>query len=212
MDPSAIPLMDKITAPSSWFTTIFYKPAYIFKTLTIAIPWKKKTAIPITYPQVVAFFQALRTSPPPMQTSNLKVGAAGFCWGGKHTFLLAQDSPSNHVKRHESQETTRITESMKLIDCAFTAHPSYIELPNDVDAINIPLSIAIGDVDMNMKIDKVEQMKNILDGKKEKHEVVIVKGAKHGFAIRTHPDDEAEMECAEKAEVQAIEWFGKWFS
>lgn len=41
-------------------------------------------------------------------------------------------------------------------------------------------------------------------------EMVILEGAKHGFAIRTHPDDEVEMEMALRAEDQALAWFGKW--
>lgn len=43
-------------------------------------------------------------------------------------------------------------------------------------------------------------------------EVVVLKGAKHGFAVRTHPDDEWEVENAEIAEVQAIEGFTKRFA
>ncbi|TGO81560.1 hypothetical protein BPOR_1105g00040 [Botrytis porri] len=50
MNPRAISLFDKIMEPASWSTTIFFKPIYVFQAMTIAIPWKTKTKIPITHP------------------------------------------------------------------------------------------------------------------------------------------------------------------
>lgn len=202
--------MDNIMKPSPWTTTVFYKPLYVFQTLSAFIPWKIKTRIAITQAPVFAFFQALRTSPPPFPTTDLKIAAAGFCWGGKHTILLAQDIPSSRVQRHESQASAKWPE--KLIDCAFTAHPSFIDVPGDIEAIAVPTSVVVGDVDIQMKEPAVIQMAKILGGKEGDHEVVVLKGAKHGFAVRTHPDDGYEMECAEKAEKQAVEWIGRLFS
>lgn len=210
MDSAAIGIMDRLLEPSTWLET-FSKPLYVYQAMRIGLPWKNKTAIPITLPRVVAFFQALRTSAPPFATDSLKIGAAGFCWGGKHTVLLAQDSPSTRVQRHESQ-AKKSAEPEPLIDCAFTAHPSYIEVPVDIEAITVPISVAIGDKDKVMKASVAEKMKEILDSKKAGHEVTILPGAKHGFAIRTHPDNKHEMECAEKAEAQAIKWFTKSFT
>ena len=210
MNPRAITLMDKIMEPASWSATLFYKPIYVFQALIIAIPWKIKTRISVTKLPVFSFFQALRTSPPPFPTENLKIAAAGFCWGGKHAMLLAHDNPSSRVRRHESQINSAALEP--LVDCIFTAHPSYID-PHDIEAITIPISVAVGDKDMAMKASLIQQMKEILEVKKKgDHEVNIIPGAKHGFAVRTHPDDKYEVECAEKAEVQAIEWFNRWFT
>jgi dienelactone hydrolase len=211
MDPRAIALVDKIMEPASWFATFFYKPIYVLRTIIIVIPWKIKTRISITKTPVFSFIQALRTSPPPFPTNNLNIAAAGFCWGGKHTMLLAQDAPSSRVHRHESQINSAVLEP--LIDCAFTAHPSYIDVPNDIEAITTPISVAVGDEDTAMKASLIQQMKEMLEVKKKgHHEVNIIPGAKHGFAVRTHPDDKLEMECAEKAEVQVIEWFTRWFA
>jgi dienelactone hydrolase len=212
MDLSALPLMDKIMEPASWFTTIVYKPVWIVQALMIAIPWKRASDISVTKDRVLSFFQAVRTSPPPFETNNLKVGAAGFCWGGKHAFLLARDEASSRATRHQSQIDAKTPQA--LLDCIFTAHPSYLEVPNDMQAIKVPTSVAIGDKDMAMKESLVKQMKQILEVDMEggDHEVNIIPGAKHGFAIRTHPDDKHEMECAERAEAQAVAWFSRWFS
>jgi dienelactone hydrolase len=222
LDPRSIGLIDKIMEPASWLTTLVYKPIYAVQALMIAIPWKRKCGIPATHGAIVAFLQALRTSPPPFATANLKIGAAGFCWGGKHTILLAQDPSASRVVRHESQTNAAALGDQVLLDCAFTAHPSYVEVPVDIEAIRIPISVAVGDVDMAMKAPLVQQMKKILDAKNQNgssssggagdYEVIILPGAKHGFAVRTHPDDKHEMECAEKAEVQALEWFTRWLT
>lgn len=97
LDPYIITLMDKITEPASWFTTLIYKPIYVFQTMSFAIPWKIKARSSVTHPPIASFFQALRTSPPPFPTDNLKIAAAGFCWGSKHAMLLAQDALSSRV-------------------------------------------------------------------------------------------------------------------
>jgi dienelactone hydrolase len=202
--------MDGIMKPASWLTTILYKPLYVIKAMFLMIPWIISVRTSITKPRVFGFFQALRTSPPPFPTSDLKIGAAGFCWGGRYTILLAADTPSSRVVRHESQKATGL---QPLIDCAFTAHPSMVSVPADIEAVTVPLSVSIGNEDMAMKGPLIQQMKEILEVKKKgDHEVVILPGAKHGFAVRTDTSDAFQMECAEKAEEQAVNWFARWFA
>jgi dienelactone hydrolase len=211
LDPSVLPLMDKITEPGSWLNAFVWKPLYVLQAMYLALPWVYRTRFAVTQPRVFSFVKALRTSPPPFETNNLKIGAAGFCWGGKHVMLLAADTPSSRVYRHESQVTSSTLEP--LIDCAFTAHPSSIKVPKDIEAITIPTSVAVGENDMAMGAPLIQQMKDILENKKVgEHEVVIIPGAKHGFSVRTHPEDKHEMDCAQQAEDQAISWFAKWFS
>lgn len=203
---------EKVKKPASWFTTIFYKPFWIVQAIWIGISWLFKNRSSISKPRIFNFFKAIRTSPPPFTTKSLKIGAAGFCWGGYYTVLLAHDEPSSRVQRHEEQ-TTSAAALEPLIDCAFTAHPSLITMPKDIEGVNLPLSVAIGNEDMSMKGPQILQMKEILEVKKKgDHEVVIMPGARHGFAVRVNPKDEWQMECAEKAEVQAINWFSKWFA
>lgn len=92
-----------------------------------------------------------------------------------------------------------------LVDCAFTAHPSFLKIPGDADAVTLPISIAIGETDMAMGAKAIQQMKEILEVKnKGDHEVVIIPGAKHGFAIRAIKEDGVQRDAADKAEVQAI--------
>ncbi|RDW81937.1 hypothetical protein BP6252_03049 [Coleophoma cylindrospora] len=204
-----IPVIDKISKPKTWLET-FSIPFYIFQVALTMVPFIIRTRESVCKPRVLSFFQALRTSPPPFETNDLKIGAAGFCWGGKYTVLLAQDNPSSRVHRNAEQSSSQAL--LPLIDCGFTAHPSSVSVPKDIEKVVLPLSVAIGDVDMMMSGPKILQMREILEKKKAgDHEVCIMPGAKHGFTARMDPSDKHQVECAAKAEEQAINWFRRWF-
>jgi dienelactone hydrolase len=207
---TVVPLMKGIMTPVSWFETIFYKPIYFLKAIYNVVPWYIKTRPSVVKPRIFNWFANLRTSAPPFETNNLKVGVAGFCWGGKYTFLLCADPPSSRVHRHESQLTASTIEP--LIDCGFAAHPSMLSVPVDIDAVKLPISVAVGNEDMAMNGKDIKIMEEILTVKKKgDNEVNIMPGAKHGFAVREDPNDQFQSECADKAEKQAIEWFTRWF-
>lgn len=96
--------------------------------------------------KVTPFFQSLRSSP---ETEGLKIGAAGYCWGGKYTVLLTHGPTP-------------------LIDAGFTAHPSNLVMP-DIEQVKAPLCISVGDIDMAWKIDFVNQAKGIRMSTSHKH-------------------------------------------
>ncbi|PMD21262.1 hypothetical protein NA56DRAFT_671044 [Hyaloscypha hepaticicola] len=183
--------MDSFLAPSpSVFTTIFYKPIWLFHFIGAAIPFLVFNRESAVKPNVFKFHEALRNDP---ETKSLKIGSAGFCWGGGYTIHLAQEP--------------------NLIDVGFTAHPSRMKFPEEWDKVQKPLSVAIGDVDMGIKIDMVKDIKTLLEGEtkpKGQNEVVIYQGAKHGFAVRADPKDEGQTKSAEEAMTQAVAWFTKW--
>lgn len=87
-----------------------------------------------------------------------------------------------------------------------------MKFPDAWDRVQKPLSLSIGDVDLAIKIDAVKKIKGLMEEKKPagQHEVVIIPGAKHGFAIRANPDDEDQTKSAAEATKQALSWFGKW--
>lgn len=213
MSSKCLLIMENLMAPSSLFHTILYKPLYAFQAMYHALPWLLTTRPGVCRPRILKFFKALRTSPPPFETPSLMIGVCGFCWGGQYTFMLAKDLPSSRVKCHESQTSAASGNEKPLIDCAFTAHPSFVKVPKDVEAVTIPLSVAIGETDMAMSGPLIRQMKEILEVKKKgDNEVVIMPGAKHGFAVRAVPDDGVQRAWADKAETQAIDWFSKSFA
>ncbi|KAG4430230.1 hypothetical protein IFR05_014286 [Cadophora sp. M221] len=213
MSSKCLLVMEKLMEPASLLTSILYKPLYAFQAMYYAIPWLITTRPSVCRPRILKFFKDLRTSPPPFETASLKIGVCGFCWGGQYTFMLAKDLPSARVKRYESQTSASTKNLEPLVDCAFTAHPSFVKVPGDVEAVTLPLSVAVGETDMAMSGPLIRQMKEILEVKKKgDNEVVVMPGAKHGFAVRAVPEDGVQRDWADKAETQAIEWFTKYFA
>ena len=147
---------------------------------------------------------ALRTSP---DGAKLPIGAAGFCWGGKHTINLAHGY--------------RTSSGVNLIDAAFTAHPSNLVVPDEIEKVRLPLSIAQPEKDLALKPAQYFLIKENLGGiqldgdnegeKKLQWECIEYKDATHGFAVRADSSkDEATQ--AEEAEEQAVRWFEKHFA
>ena len=147
---------------------------------------------------------ALRTSP---EGTKLPIGAAGFCWGGKHTINLAHGF--------------RTPSGVNLIDAAFTAHPSNLVVPDEIEKVRLPLSIAQPEKDMALKPAQYSLIKEKLgeiqlDGedegeKKLQWECTEYKGATHGFAVRADSSKDEGKPAAE-AEEQAVRWFEKHFA
>jgi dienelactone hydrolase len=212
MDSSGMHIMEKLLKPASWFTTLFVKPILIIRVMIIAIPFFIKNRLAVTKPRVFTFFQALRSSPPPFPTNSLKIGVAGFCFGGKYAVLLAQDTPSSRAPAYNPSTQSADGPLTPLIDCAFTAHPSMLNIPADIDAVTRPLSVAVGNEDMALKSASIVKMRDILEKKGDDHQCVILAGARHGFSVRMDPKDEVQMGHAATAEKQAIDWFTKWFT
>lgn len=162
--------------------------------------------VAIGNPRITEFVQDIRTSEPPFPTKDLKIGAAGFCWGGKYSIQLAKDEPSTRVVRHSSQNNS--TDPLPLIDCSFAAHPSMLKMPKDYEEVKLPLSVAVGHEDAQMTAEQVKEMNEILMIKKRgDHEVNLLEGAKHGFSIRatTENDQDLQNKYAAEAEKQAID-------
>ena len=86
-------------------------------------------------------------------------------------------------------------------------------MPRAIEAAKLRLSVAIGHEDRAMKWPRIVRMKEIPEVKlRGEHEVVVMPGAKHGFAVRVDPTDEVQLEFAERAEDQAVEWFSRRFA
>lgn len=152
----------------------------------------------VSKPRVYKFFHDLRSA----EASNLPIGVAGFCWGGKLVTLLCADSE-------------KAANGRSLVDAGFTAHPSMLDVPADIEAVTLPLSVCIGDVDFGLPIAGVKQIQDIFErkngeGEGLRYEIVVLEGARHGFAVRGNPKVKKEMEQGMVAEDQAVDWFRKW--
>jgi len=167
---------------------------YTVRIIMGIIPQKIFARFSVSMPQVESFVTALREN----EAANVPLGAAGYCWGGKHVVNLAHDK--------------RVGSGKPLIDAAFIAHPSHLAIPDEIEKVEQPLSMAIGDNDLALKPPGVNQIKDILDRKEDvRSEVTIYPGARHGFAVRSNPGVEKEKRQGEEARMQAINWFSFHF-
>jgi len=165
---------------------------HVFWALYGFIPFIARNRIGRSFPVVENFFSELRKA----EGANLPVGAAGFCWGGKHTFLLARKAGDQ-----------------ALIDAGFVGHPSFVDFPGDIEKLKLPLSIAVGDKDNQIPPKMAAEIKTMFEKESERgaREIRVYDNCGHGFCVRadaTLKDSEPVQQAAE-AEDQCIEWFNK---
>ncbi|KAK1951982.1 dienelactone hydrolase family protein [Colletotrichum sublineola] len=210
---SALVTADKLQGEKSWFRKYFFLvPLALVTMIRHFVPLYIATRPGVIVSRIGNFLRAVRLAPPsplpPRASSSssslataatgqktVKIGVAGFCWGGKHAVQLTQLGAGPYGAE-------------PLVDCAYTAHPSFLSLPGDLERAVLPLSVANGDDDMMMPRAKMAQAKELLAGK-ENCEIVEYPGAKHGFAVR--PVDRGQADYGRRAEDQAVGWFRRWF-
>lgn len=160
------------------------------------IPWFYFNRIGRSWPIVKGFFEQLRKD----EGSTLPIGAAGFCWGGKHTVILAQ--PGHDIN------------GKPLIDAGFTGHPSMLDIPADIEKMVIPVSFALGADDQMVGPKIQQQIKDIVENKPEgqKGEVRVYEKAGHGFCVRADHSLADVAQQASDAEDQSVEWFNARFN
>ena len=140
-----------------------------------------------------------------------KLGVAGYCWGGSQGLWVAAQGRDG-----ESAEETK-KERKGLVDALFVAHPARFATPQLVDAVTsyrTPVSFAHAGADMSLPAATLEATQSALaelaaDGGYV-HEVKVYEECAHGFAVRTRPGNQKEVEAADGALTQAVEWFDKW--
>jgi dienelactone hydrolase len=168
---------------------------YISLLLYAMIPWKVANRFSVSMPIVKNFFTAVRQN----EGARLPIGAAGFCWGGKHTVNLACGLTTPDGK--------------PLLDAGFAGHPSNLEIPGELEKMVKPVSFALGEKDMVIKGEQITLVQEAVAKLSEVHggEVKVYPGAGHGFCLRADIlQNDAEAQ-AEEAENQAISWLQKHF-
>ena len=185
------------TGPFAWAT----KAYHLLKLVWYGWPFLKNDKAHLVRPRVIKFFRSLQSSHP-----ELPVAAAGYCWGGQWVVELCSNKKEYTV------------EGKPLVVCGFTAHPSRLKLPADIESVVYPLSIAAAGIDQQIPKAKAKQIEDSLKAKTAKtkdhgaeHEFVMYEDVHHGFAVRADENEGHEKECGKKAEDQAVHWFTRWF-
>ncbi|KAH8698341.1 dienelactone hydrolase family protein [Talaromyces proteolyticus] len=172
------------------------KPYWLFLLVKIMVPFFIHNRFGKVWPVVESFFKTVREN----EGANLPIGVAGFCWGGKHSVVLAHGTSSVNGK--------------PLIDAAFTGHPSMLDFPSDIEKIKIPTSFALAGEDFVVPASKIELIQKIIEAQPEetKGESKVYVGTGHGFCVRADHISVEKERAATEAEDQAVSWFLKYFA
>ncbi|KAK4546942.1 hypothetical protein LTR36_001674 [Oleoguttula mirabilis] len=184
------------------FWNQLYKFGHALYLARYFIPFMIRCRAAVAWPKILDFFKAVKGK----EAIDLPVGTAGFCWGAKYVTELCWDQ-------------AKADDGKRLVDCGYIAHPSNLKYPGDVEMVVLPLSVSAAEHDMQMSAENAQQTKDVLTAKTAKtkdqgveHEFVMYDGANHGFAVRADENDKLEAEQGQKAEDQAVNWFGRWFA
>jgi dienelactone hydrolase len=118
-----------------------------------------------------------------------KIGAVGYCFGGKYTIRLL----NGHI------------------DAGYTAHPSFVTL-EEVAAIKAPLSIAAAESDRIFTTELRHQTEAKLAEIKATYQISLFGGMEHGFSMRSNLKDPKQKFAKEQAFHQAVSWFNEYLS
>lgn len=149
-------------------------------------PWLLKHRESVSKPLISSFISAIRAMP-----GTGKIGAIGFCWGGRYAILAAHGE----------------------VDAAYACHPALIAIPGDFEGVSKPLSLAVGEKDSLLSIDDVGKIQDLLGKKTDvPHELRIYEDQVHGFALRGDWSSDKDKKAMDEAQKQGIEWFNKYLA
>jgi len=138
-------------------------------------PWLIKHREAVSLPLIQGFVDYLRSDP-----AHKKIGAVGFCWGGRYAILLT----------HEG--------AVPFVDAAVACHPSFLSIPTEIEKIEKPVDIEVGDSDDILKMSDVEKIQEIFKSKPQ-CEIEVHPDQVHGFSVRGDLDVEKDKKAKEKA-------------
>ena len=154
----------------------------------------------VARPIIEGFIEKVREIP-----GTKKVGAIGFCWGGRYAILAAQKPFSGTPG--------------KGIDAPFAAHPSLVSIPADFDPVAVPLGLALGEKDSLLGETEQGQILRLMAAKKKGEgegepldgaECIIYPDQIHGFSLRGDWADEKSKAAIDQVTKQGVEWFKKY--
>ncbi|KAF2675729.1 alpha/beta-hydrolase [Lentithecium fluviatile CBS 122367] len=121
--------------------------------------------------------------------SASKLGAVGYCLGGKHV--------------------PRAMAAGGGIDVGFIAHPANLTA-EEIRAIAGPISIAAGELDALFNSTGRRAAEDILTARNATYQTNLYSGAPHGFAVRANLNISRQRFAKEASFLQAVTWFDNW--
>jgi dienelactone hydrolase len=200
----SLALMESMSTPVSWWNVVGHLRRFftLVRMMTIFIPFALRTKN--VFPSILSYARSVKADLP----AGRKLGAAGFCWGGLQTTKLAQESAID-------------CRNTQLLNAHFVAHPAGLKVPKDIvngiRQFNVPFSMAIGDQDMILSKEKVEEIEADLrteftEDSQHNYEIKMYADCGHGFAVRADAKKKLEDDASEQAMEQAVSWFKTYLS
>lgn len=148
----------------------------------------------VARPLIEGFIRQVRLIP-----GTDKVGAIGFCWGGRYA-VLAGHKDFSHAEGSG-------------VDAVYACHPSLVAIPADFDPVAVPTSFALGDSDSLLGQKENEQIRDIFEKKKNdeglEYEYKVYEDQVHGFALRGDWQSDKDKKAMDDSAQQGINWFKK---
>ncbi|KAL9126459.1 MAG: hypothetical protein Q9217_004497 [Psora testacea] len=159
--------------------------------------WLPKHREGVSKPFIDGFVNTVRMTP-----GTNKVGAVGFCWGGRYAILEAR-----------GQKKDGSGSDVGGVDAAVAFHPSLVTVPGDFDPVSVPLSLGVGTKDSALDQKTVGQIQDVMAKKTNlPHELRIYEDQVHGFALRSDWSSEKDKKAMDESAQQGIEWMQKYLS
>ena len=138
--------------------------------------WRAKHGDAVVLPLISATVALIRAE------GHAKVGAVGFCWGGRYSVLVAGESSGP-----------------PLVDAFCAAHPSRVALPGDVSAISVAGLWCVAENDHMFGPAQMEEARGLMAARPTVPVTFkVYPGTGHGFAVRGDADTDAQRaECAQ---------------
>ncbi|ORY61776.1 dienelactone hydrolase family protein [Pseudomassariella vexata] len=182
-----------VQANKTWWDLMF-KPYHYFWLIYGLGTFMTNNRFGKSFPMIKDWLTIVRRN----EAAHLPLGVAGFCWGGKHVVLLAENFKAD---------------GKPLMDAGFACHPSQLSFYEDIKKARVPVSFAVGDHDIQMSVAQAEEIRKMVEAKPDgqKGEVKVYAGYGHGFGCRVDTVNE-DPKGADEAENQGLAWFEAHFA
>lgn len=146
-----------------------------------------KHDVGLTQPKLEEILGALR---PLHRGDKAKVGAIGFCWGGRYSLRLGAQGQ---------------------LAASVACHPSRVSpLDDSLASTSAPTLLLLAQGDPIFSGELRQQTEDSIKGSGAPLEAHEYEGVKHGFTVRCDPSDPVAVKARDDAQDKAAAWFAKY--